>query len=148
LADLRWLGSGGVLRLSLFSAQVVRVDVITVESALAWLRGEIDDGEVIPGSGAVFWRELENRSEYRECLAAIAAAKANGAKVMIGRACSEVVSHKFWREGGTPMLNEPRNYRGEQITATRWALTPEKFEAWTNKFCENSKIQFPAGHHR
>lgn len=112
----------------------MRVEVVTVASALAWLRGEIDDDSVELGREVVFWRELEHLGEYRASLAAIARARSNGARAMIARACSQVVSQKFFREGGTVTLYEPRNYRGKPIEAVRWALPPKQFQSWTDKF--------------
>lgn len=95
------------------------VQTVTAASALQWVRGEIDDHQLVPGHDVIHFHELPGRNDYRAGLREVLKLHRAGARFCIARACHPVVAGHIARLGGFAAFVEQRSYQGQTVLAKR-----------------------------
>lgn len=106
---------------------------VTGGSALAWLRGEIKDAGLIPGSEVIYWKRLLSIRDYAAGIASAVDLYRAGARGMIVRACHPAVARKLKKHGAVAIVEEVVTNDQGTTPATRFIVPPAVLCAWVQK---------------
>ena len=113
---------------------------VTFESAVRWLRGEIMDAGLVPGHEVIYWKNLSRIRDYPAGLLRCRELFAAGARGMIVRTHSPIVSRKLTREGLVATLTEVIAPEGVPYQSTRYIAPPAALIAWVQKVRVKSNL--------